>query len=112
MLRCTQCSRPNPAGSSYCFFDGRCLGSAPTTVPVGRFASPFVFPSGRPCASFDELARACLDDWQAALHILRDGSLSAFFRRLGRPDLEAQAHRAASFPDPDAGLDQIGRAHV
>ena len=27
---------------------------------------PFVFPNGRACHSFDELALGCFDDWQAA----------------------------------------------
>ena len=109
MLRCTQCSRPNPDGSIYCFFDGRSLGAAAKPASVGRFATPFLFPTGRACGTFDDLTRACLGDWPTALRLLGDGTLIAFFNRIRRLDLASQARQAATFPDADAGLDEMLR---
>jgi von Willebrand factor type A domain len=107
--RCSQCSRLNPDGSSYCFFDGRSLGAASKAAPVGRFATPFVFPSGRACRTFDELANASLDDWPTALRLLGDGTLTAYLGRIGRLDLATLSRRAATLPDADAGLDEVLR---
>ena len=110
MLRCVQCSRPNPDGSLYCCFDGRSLGAmAAKPAAVGRFATPFVFPLGKVCGTFDDLARACLEDWPTALRLLGDGTYIAFFNRIGRLDLASLARQAATFPDADAGLDEMLR---
>ena len=109
MPRCSQCSRLNPEASAYCFFDGRSLGSAPPAAATGRFALPFSLPSGRTCRTFDELARACVEDWPAALRLLGDGTLAAFFGRIGRLDLVSQARQAALDLDGDAALDDVLR---
>lgn len=71
------------------------------------FNSPFVFPSGRVCRSFDELALACNEDWQAACNLLSDGYLESFLGGLGRIDLALTAKEASRFPDPERGLDQL-----
>ena len=68
---CTKCSRVNPDEAIYCYFDGiplNGLGRAGGPVAVGAqlFPNPFVFPSGRTCRSFDELAIACQEEWPAA----------------------------------------------
>src|SRR5437867_3668490 len=60
---CTQCSRANPPEAVYCYFDGFVLGDharrgGPVAVGSQPFAHPFVFPGGRSCRSFDELALA------------------------------------------------------
>ncbi len=111
MLRCVQCSRPNPDGSLYCCFDGRSLGAiAAKPATVGRFAMPFVFLLGKACGTFDELARACLEDWPTALRLLGDGTYIGFFNRIGRLDLASLARQAATFPDADAGLDEMLRS--
>src|SRR5207249_350141 len=75
---CTKCSRVNPDEAIYCYFDGiplNGLGQSRGPVAVGAqaFPSPFVFPSGRTCRSFDELAIACQEEWAAARDLLRQG---------------------------------------
>ena len=68
------------------------------TIPfAGSFVAPFVFPSGRACWTFDELALACQDDWTAAVELLRVGALEAFMGGIGRHDLAASAREAARF---------------
>src|SRR5579871_2338721 len=110
---CTKCSRVNPADAVYCYFDGFVLqgrsrnGGGPVAVGAQAFAHPFVFPGGRQCRSFDELALACQDEWAAARDLLKQSYLENFFSGLGRIDLALAAKEAAKFPDPDRGLDQL-----
>src|SRR5262245_48490753 len=109
---CTKCSRANPPEAIYCHFDGFVLGNherrgGPVSVGSQPFNSPFVFPSGRTCRSFDELALACQEEWTEACGLLREGFLESFFRGLGRVDLARSAKEAARFPDPERGLDQV-----
>src|SRR3954469_10224842 len=105
---CQQCSRVNPAEARYCFFDGAALsgnGSAGGPLDMGSrpFPAPFVFPSGRVCRSFDELAVACQQEWTAALELLRDGDLANFLGGVGRSDLARAAREAAAAPDRAQG---------
>jgi len=109
---CTKCSRANPVEAVYCYFDGFVLGGharngGPVAVGAQAFANPFVFPSGRKCRSFDELALACQEDWAAACDLLHQGFLETFLGGLGRTDLALAAREAARFPDRDRGLDQL-----
>jgi hypothetical protein len=107
---CSKCSRANPADAVYCYFDGFVLGGHArngAAAAVRVFAHPFVFPSGRQCRSFDELALGCQEDWAAACDLLHKGYLKNFFSGLGRADLALAAAEAARFPDPDRGLDQL-----
>jgi hypothetical protein len=108
---CTKCSRANPAEAVYCYFDGFVLGGhrngGPVAVGTKLFRSPLVFPSGRSCRSFNELALACQEDWVAARDLLTQGYLENFFSGLGRLDLALAAKEAARFPDRDRGLDQL-----
>src|SRR6516165_6390161 len=108
---CARCARTNPAEAVYCYFDGMALQgtSVRASAPAGSrpFPAPFVFPSGRACANFDGLARGCLDEWETALDLLKQGSLEKFLFGLGRGDLAQAAQQAAQFPDPDRGLDQL-----
>jgi hypothetical protein len=109
---CSKCSRANPSDAVYCYFDGFVLGGqsrngGPVAIGAQAFAHPFVFPGGRQCRSFDELALACQDQWAAARDLLRQGYLEQFFSGLGRVDLALAAKAAAKFPDPDRGLDQL-----
>jgi hypothetical protein len=109
---CTKCSRANPPEAVYCYFDGLVLGGrerqgGPVAVGAKPFNSPFVFPSGRSCRSFDELALACQEDWKDACGLLADGYLESFFGGLGRIDLSVAAKEAARFPDVERGLDQL-----
>src|SRR5262245_6782493 len=109
---CAKCSRVNPDDALYCYFDGIALNGqgragGPLTIGAQAFATPFIFPSGRTCRSFDELARACQEEWNAARELLRQGFLGAFFGGLGRADLALAAEEAKRYPDADRGLDQL-----
>jgi hypothetical protein len=109
---CSKCSRANPADAVYCYFDGFVLGNGdrrggPVAVGAKPFNSPFVFPTGRTCRSFDELALACQEEWSTASQLLKDGYLESFFGGLGRVDLALAAKEAARFPDLERGLDQL-----
>jgi hypothetical protein len=109
---CTKCSRPNPPDALYCYFDGFVLNGqgrhgGPLAVGSQPFNAPFVFPTGRRCGSFDELALACQEEWATARDLLRQGFFASFFGGLGRADLAMTAREAAKYPDPDRGLDQL-----
>lgn len=110
--RCKICSRVNPHEAIYCYYDGFVLvghGRVGGPVAVGgqQFSSPFVFPTGRTCRSFDELALACQQDWAVARELLKEGYLETFFGGLGRLDLAQAAKEAARYPDLERGLDQL-----
>ncbi len=109
---CGKCTRVNPPEASYCFYDGAVLAGHARDggpVPVGSrpFTVPFVFPDGRQCRSFDELALACQQDWPAARDLLEEGFLETFLDGLGRADLARAARESAHFPDRDRGLDRL-----
>ena len=109
---CSKCSRANPSDAVYCYYDGMVLGGhsrngGPVAVGAQVFAHPFVFPSGKTCRSFDELALACQDDWNGARDLLQQGYLETFLGGLGRIDLVMAAKEASKFPDHDRGLDQF-----
>ncbi len=109
---CVKCSRPNPGDAVYCYYDGMVLNGhgrvgGPIAVSSQSFASPFVFPSGKVCRTFNELALACEEDWTAAKDLLQQGFLGNFLGGLGRIDLAMAAKQAAAFPDHDRGLDEL-----
>jgi hypothetical protein len=109
---CTKCSRVNPPEAAYCYFDGAVLGGqgrigGPISVATQPFTNPFVFPSGRSCRNFDELALACHENWHEACELLNKGYLNSFFGALGRSDLATAARDAAGYPDKERGLDQL-----
>ncbi len=112
---CSRCSRPNPAEALFCYYDGCALpghdgDGTPIAAGGRRFSSPFVFPSGQACQTFDELALACQQSWPEAKEILQQGFLENFLSGLGRADLALAARQAASYFDLDRGLDQfLGR---
>ena len=41
----------------------------------GDVANPFVFPTGRTCRSFNELALACQEEWSTACDLFQQGYL-------------------------------------
>ncbi len=109
---CTKCSRVNPPEAAYCYFDGCVLpghgaNGAPVSAGSKPFPSPFVFPNGKACRNFDELALACQQNWSAARDLLKQGYLETFFGSLGRSDLSLAAREAGRYPDRDRGLDQL-----
>jgi hypothetical protein len=79
----------------------------PQSVGSQAFLAPFVFPSGRQCRTFDELAMACQEDWSVARDLLQQGFFEGFLGGLGRADLAQAARDSARFPDRDRGLDRL-----
>jgi len=109
---CSKCARVNPAEAAYCYFDGVALGGhsvngGPVNSATQLFANQFVFPSGRVCRNFDQLAVACQENWAEAVDMLQQGFLERFMGGLGRADLALAAREAARFPDRSRGLDQL-----
>jgi hypothetical protein len=108
---CSRCAGANPDEAAYCHRDGFPLSGVPVAKPPGSgarpFPSPLVFASGQACYNFDQLARACEDDWSAGAAALRSGLLAAFFRHIGRNDLAQAARGAADGPDIDLGLNDL-----
>ena len=110
--KCTRCQRANPDEAVYCYFDGFVLaghGGAGGPVAIGSqaFLNPFVFPSGRSCRSFNELALSCQEEWNSAADLLKQGYIESFLGSIGRIDLSMAAKEASKFPDKDRGLDQL-----
>ncbi|HEV3446317.1 MAG TPA: hypothetical protein VG099_16860, partial [Gemmataceae bacterium] len=107
MLSCPRCQRTNPKEAVFCHFDGAELrpvqGREETQSP--RLPHDFVFPSGKHCRSFDELARACQEEWNAARDLLKQGAFRQFLASVGRLDLAQAAQEAKSQADPDIALD-------
>src|SRR5262245_52379373 len=114
-LICRGCSRVNPPGALFCYHDGLALGNGdrpagPLAVGAQPFLSPFVFPSGRVCRNFDELALAADELWEEAQDLLREGSLAGFLGSIGRADLGRIARQAAAAADLNRALDDfLGR---
>src|SRR5688572_19545426 len=109
---CAKCSRANPDEASYCYYDGSILGGHATNgspLPTGAqtFPHQFVFPSGKACSNFDQLALAFQENWKEATDLLQQGFVEAFLGGLGRADLALAAREAARFPDRDRGMDQL-----
>src|SRR5690349_3851651 len=101
---CPRCQRTNPEVAAFCYFDGALLQAGVTangSPASGRMAREFVFPSGRRCRTFDDLAQGCQEEWAAARGLLREGVLKQFFSNLGRADLVRAAQEAMSAADDD-----------
>jgi len=67
-------------------------------------AREFIFPSGRRCATFDDLAQGCQDEWDAARQLLRQGTFTQFFTQNGRADLVKAVQEAQAQEDADIAL--------
>lgn len=109
---CTKCSRVNPDDASYCYYDGSVLGGhgvngGPVNSGTQAFPIQFVFPSGKSCRNFDQLALAFQENWGEAAGLLQQGHIETFLGGLGRLDLALAAKEAAKFPDQDRGLDLL-----
>jgi hypothetical protein len=91
----------------FCHFDGAELRAVGATARSGDLGREFVFPSGRRCRTFEDLARGCAEEWNSARNMLQQGSLRQFMAGIGRMDLALAADRAAATADQDLGLDQF-----
>src|SRR5438270_6045140 len=103
-LVCPRCQHTNPEIAVFCYFDGAELRPHSGGQAFGRLARPFAFPSGRRCETFDDLAKACQDEWPAARDLLRQGTFRQFFAAAGRADLAKAAAEAMAQGDADIGL--------
>jgi hypothetical protein len=105
---CPRCKRANPAAAVFCHHDGAELvpahGGGATADRAGRLLTPFFFPSGKRCDTFDELVQNCHDDWTVGRTLLREGAFAKFMASIGRLDLALVAKEAATQPDEDLGL--------
>jgi hypothetical protein len=106
-LVCPRCQRSNPDSAHYCHFDGTELRSGQPSAGSGRLHQEFVFPSGKRCATFDELAEACQDDWGGARELLRQGAFVRYFSSVGRMDLARAAQESMGQSDADMGLSNL-----
>jgi len=106
-LFCPRCQRPNPEAAQFCHFDGAELGSGRTNGGAGQLFKEFVFPSGKHCRTFDELAQGCQDDWAGARELLRQGTFVNYFSTVGRMDLARAAQESMAQSNPDIGLSNL-----
>jgi hypothetical protein len=106
-LHCPRCQRANPDAASFCYYDGAELkphqDGAKTPV-FQRLLREFIFPSGRKCQTFDELAQGCHEEWDSAKGLLRQGVFVQYFNANGRADLAKAAQEAQAHSDPDIAL--------
>ncbi len=103
-LVCPRCQRPNPEIAQFCHNDGAELRFGQARVGAGKLLKEFVFPSGKKCRSFDELAQACQEDWASARDLLRKGTFVKYFSTVGRMDLAHAAEESMAEANPDIGL--------
>ncbi len=92
-LICSRCHRANPDLAVYCYFDGMVL-QAGAAESASRLPHEFVFPSGRRCRTFDELAQGVQEEWAAARQLLLNGDFIRYFSSCGRVDLARSAEDA------------------
>jgi hypothetical protein len=104
---CPRCQRPNPEIAQFCHYDGVELGSGEAGAGAGRLLKEFIFPSGKRCRTFDELAQGCQEDWAGARDLLRQGTFVKFFSTVGRLDLARAAQESMFQTSPDIGLSNL-----
>jgi hypothetical protein len=109
-VACPRCQRTNPQGAAYCYFDGSSLGAGATTgdgQAAQRLPHEFIFPSGRRCQNYDQLAAGCQEEWAAARDLLQQGVFRQYFTSIGRMDLARTAQEAMTAASSDIGLTQL-----
>lgn len=103
ILVCPRCQRANPEVASFCYYDGAEL-KAGAGAQVNRLAREFIFPTGRRCQTFDELAQGCQEEWATARDLLKQGVFGQYFSTVGRLDLAKATQEAMAQADPDIAL--------
>ncbi|MBY0233320.1 MAG: hypothetical protein K2W96_28905, partial [Gemmataceae bacterium] len=101
-LACPRCQRTLPEKAAYCHHDGSPLRAG--GPPAGQMLQEFVFPSGKRCKSFDDMAAGCYAEWAEARQLLKEGTFASFLAGIGRADLAKSARDAMSMPDADLAL--------
>jgi hypothetical protein len=102
-LVCPRCKNSNPDTAAFCYFDGEAL-RAGQAAAANKLANEFVFPSGRKCRTYDELAVGCNEEWAVARDLLKKGIFQKYFNSGGRADLAKAAAEAMRQPDSNLGL--------
>lgn len=108
MLLCPRCQRANPSEAVFCHFDGaelRPVNGRAASAGRTRLPHEFVFPSGRQCHTFEELAQACQAEWETARDLLRNDIFRKYLANVGRTDLAKAALDANALTDADIALD-------
>jgi hypothetical protein len=100
---CPRCKHVNPEYAEYCYFDGVVLQARQNTA-AHRLPHDFVFPSGRRCQTFDDLAQGCQEEWTAARDLLQRGYFAQYFATCNRADLVRAANDAKAQANPDIAL--------
>ncbi len=100
---CPRCKHVNPEYAEYCYFDGVVLQAQQNTA-AHRLPHDFVFPSGRRCQTFDDLAQGCQEEWTAARDLLQRGYFAQYFNTCNRADLVRAANDAKAQANPDIAL--------
>jgi hypothetical protein len=106
---CTSCARLHSQGAVICRHDEQAV-ERPVSeaIPTARtFPTALVLPSGTVCRDFDDLARACQEDWRLGRQCLQNGLFEHFLSGIGRADLALAAHAASRLADGDRALDQF-----
>jgi hypothetical protein len=106
-IACPRCQRTNPAEADYCYWDGSALKGGAAAPALAGLPHAFIFPSGRRCQSYDELALGCQEEWAPARDLLKQGVFRQYFTSIGRMDLAKSADEAAGQANPDMGLTQL-----
>ena len=101
---CPRCQRANPASAVFCHFDGCLLQHGAAGAATGQLLNEFIFPSGRRCRTFDELATGCYYEWEDSRDLLHDGTFASFLAGIGRADLARTAREGQAQADPDIAL--------
>jgi hypothetical protein len=101
---CPRCQRANPASAVFCHFDGCLLQHGAAGAGAGQLLHEFIFPSGRRCRTFDELATGCYYEWEDARTLLHDGTFASFLAGIGRADLARTARESQGQADVDIAL--------
>src|ERR1700722_10906919 len=97
---CPRCQRSNPPSAVFCYFDGCLLRQGAVGATTGKLLQEFIFPSGRRCGTFDELAQGCYYEWEDARDLLHDGTFASFLASIGRADPARCKHRSTSASTP------------
>ncbi len=100
---CPRCKHINPEYAAFCHFDGVVL-QAQQSASAHRMPSEFVFPSGRRCQTYDDLAQGCQEEWASARDLLLRGAFAQYFHTCKRDDLVRAANDARANPNPDIAL--------
>src|SRR5262249_51906006 len=104
---CPRCQRVNPSEARFCHHDGAELRADGKARAADRMPSVFEFASGRRCHTYDELLDGCMEEWEQARDLLRQGLFRKFLEGIGRLNLARAAQEAESVADADVGLNQF-----